>query len=390
MRRGSVSAIINLLEPDLGLQPLTDQRPIGMLPFGGRYRLIDFQLSSVINAGIDNVMVTVPRSGRSVADHLRSGRDWDLNSIRGGLFLSPYNDLKLVAAEKKASLIHHYYDNSILFLKRSQSEYSVVMSTRNVGNIDLQALLRFHEERDRPVTAVYKRVDPQALIPGNTILQLTAKGTATAVIPLSKAKLNPQTKTVAKSMAIYLMSTVDLIELLQSANQRGDLVNLEQLMRQAVMQNSANAFEYTGFQANVHDLKSYYAANMAILDEANYRALFYTPRRIYTKVKNEVPTFFAAGAQCRESLCGTGGYIEGAVAHSVIFRNVLINREVHVQNSIIMQGVRIGAGTTLKYVIADKNAVIGPNLVLTGTAVKPLVIRKGQHVFQQAEVFNRD
>ncbi|MBT8993808.1 glucose-1-phosphate adenylyltransferase subunit GlgD, partial [Lactobacillus delbrueckii subsp. bulgaricus] len=98
----------------------------------------------------------------------------------------------------------------------------------------------------------YKRVDPASLIPENTILQLTAKGEATAVVPMSKAKISPKTKQVAKSMAIYLMSTVDLIELLQSANQRGDMISLEELMRQAVIQHNANAFEYTGFQANIH------------------------------------------------------------------------------------------------------------------------------------------
>lgn len=386
MRRKSVSAIINLLEPAADLQPLTAKRPVGMLPFGGRYRLIDFQLSSVVNAGIQNVLVTVPRSGRSVADHLRSGHDWNLDTIRGGLFLSPYNDLKLVAQDKKAQLIHHYYDNSILFLKRSRSEYSVVMSTRNIGNIDLSALLRYHEERNSPITAVYKRVAPNDLIPENTVLQLTAKGQATAVVPFSEVKLAPGTKQVAKSMAIYLMRTVDLIELLQSADQRGDLVSLEQLMRQAVIQHSANAFEYTGFQANIHDLNSYFAANMAILNEANFRALFYSSRRIYTRIKNEVPTFFASGAQCRESLCGTGGYIEGTVEHSVIFRNVQINRGAHVKNAVIMQGSRIGSGCQLENVLVDKDAVIGPNLILKGRADKPLVIQKGQHVFKQAEV----
>ena len=280
MRREQVSAIINLLEPSDALQPLTAVRPVGMLPFGGRYRLVDFQLSSVINAGIQNVMVTVPRSGRSVADHLRSGRDWSLNTIRGGLFLSPYNDLKLVAPEKKAALLHHYYDNSIQFLKCSQSEYSVVMSTRNVGNIDLKALLRYHEERNSPVTAVYKRVDPASLIPENTILQLTAKGEATAVVPMSKAKISPKTKQVAKSMAIYLMSTVDLIELLQSANQRGDMISLEELMRQAVIQHNANAFEYTGFQANIHDtLRPIWPFWMKLISErySTVRAVF-TPR----------------------------------------------------------------------------------------------------------------
>jgi len=390
MKRGSVSAIINLVEPWEALEPLTTSRPVGTLPFGGRYRLMDFPLSSVINAGIQNVMVTAPRSGRSVADHLRSGRDWNLDTIRGGLFTYPYNDLKLVSPEKKATLIHHYYDNTILFLKRSHSEYSVVMSTRNVGNIDLKALIRYHEERDNPVTTVYKSVDPQTLTPANTILQLTDKGMATAVVPAGKAKLKATTKKAAKNMDIYLMSTVDLIDILQEANRRGDLISLEELMKQAVIQHNANAFEYTGFYANIHDLASYYAANMAILDEDNFRALFYSSRRIYTKVKNEIPTFFAQGSQFRASLCGTGGYIEGQVDHSVIFRNVLINRGSQIKDAVIMQGTRIGAGTKIEHVVIDKNVVIGPNLVLKGRPDQPLVISKGQHIFQQAEVVSSD
>ncbi|MFC6163919.1 glucose-1-phosphate adenylyltransferase subunit GlgD [Lactiplantibacillus dongliensis] len=390
MKRGSVSAIINLVEPWEALEPLTTSRPVGTLPFGGRYRLLDFPLSSVINAGIQNVMVTTPRSGRSVADHLRSGRDWNLDTIRGGLFTYPYNDLKLVSPEKKATLIHHYYDNTILFLKRSHSEYSVVMSTRNVGNIDLKALIRYHEERDNPVTTVYKSVDPQTLTPANTILQLTDKGMATAVVPAGKAKLKATTKKAAKNMDIYLMSTVDLIDSLQEANRRGDLISLEELMKQAVIQHNANAFEYTGFYANIHDLASYYMANMAILNEDNFRALFYSSRRIYTKVKNEIPTFFAQGSQFRASLCGTGGYIEGQVDHSVIFRNVLINRGSQIKDAVIMQGTRIGAGTKIENVVIDKNVVIGPNLVLKGRPEQPLVISKGQHIFQQAEVVSSD
>ncbi|WP_047998633.1 glucose-1-phosphate adenylyltransferase subunit GlgD [Lactiplantibacillus herbarum] len=386
MKRERVSAIINLLEPEDQLQPLTAVRPVGMLPFGGRYRLIDFQLSSIVNAGIQNVMVTVPRSGRSVADHLRSGSDWSLNTIRGGLFLSPYNDLKLVAPEKKLTLIYHYYDDSILFLKRSQSEYTVIMSTRNVSNIDLKALLRYHEERNRPVTVVYKRVARSDLTPENTVLQLTANDEATAVLPLNKLKAAPSTKQLAKSMSIYLLSTVDLIALLQEANQRGAMISLEQLLCQFVIQHTANAFEYTGYQANIHDIQSYFAANMSVLNETNFRALFYSSRRIYTKVKNEVPTFFTTGTRCQDSLFGTGGYIEGQVQHSVVFRNVAINQNTKVKDSVIMQGTRIGTGCQLENVVIDKNAVIGPNLSLKGTPEKPLVIRKGQQLFQQVEV----
>ncbi|VDG20924.1 glucose-1-phosphate adenylyltransferase, subunit [Lactobacillus plantarum JDM1] [Lactiplantibacillus mudanjiangensis] len=390
MKRGSVSAIVNLVEPWAALEPLTTQRPVGTLPFGGRYRLLDFPLSSATNAGIQNVMVAAPRSGRSVMDHLRSGRDWNLDSIRGGLFTYPYNDLQLVSVEKKATLLHHYYDNAMLFLKRSQSEYTVVMGTRNVSNIDLRALTRYHEERDNPITTVYKSIDPNTLAPDHTILQLTAKGMATAVVPADKAKLKKTAKTVAKNLGIYLLSTVDLIDILQEANRRGVLISLEELMMQAVMQQNANAFEYTGFYANIHDVSSYYAANMAILDETNFRALFYSSRQIYTKVKNEVPTFFAQGSQFRASLCGTGGYIEGQVEHSVIFRNVLINRDSQIKDAVIMQGTRIGAGTQIENAVIDKNVVIGPNLVLKGQPNQPLVIRKGAHIFKQTEVVASD
>lgn len=387
MKHNSVSAVINLVEPWEKLEPLTDARPVGTLPFGGRYRLLDFPLSSIANAGIQNVMIASPRSGRSVSDHIRSGNDWNLDTIRGGLFNFPYNDLSLIAPEKKDTLIHHYYDNAILFLKRSNSEYTVVMGTRNICNIDLKALLRYHKERDNRVTTVYKSVDASEVKPTNTVLQLTDNGMATSVVQASKTIPSSEGK-LAKDLNIYLMSTVDLVDILNEANQRGDLISLERLMKQAVIQHNANAFEYTGFYANIHDIPSYYKASMSILKEDNFRALFYSQSQIYTKVKNEIPTFFAKSSQVKGSLCGTGGYIEGKVDNSVIFRNVFINRNSLIQDSVIMQGTRIGVGTTIQNAVIDKNVVIGPNLELKGTPEEPLVIGKGKRIFRQTEVTN--
>lgn len=389
MRHNTVSAIINLVEPWENLEPLTVDRPVGTLPFGGRYRLIDFPLSSITNAGIQNVMIVSPRSGRSVADHLRSGNDWNLDTIRGGLFNFPYNDLSLVAPQKKETLIHHYYDNTILFLKRSSSEYTVVMGTRNICNIDLKALLRYHQERDNPVTTVYKSIDASEADPDTSVLQLTSNGMAAAILPAANENITPnENNKYAKSLKIFLMSTIDLIDLLKEANERGDLISLEDLMLQAVMQHNANAFEYTGFYANVHDIESYYNANMSVLKEDNFRSLLYTQRRIFTKVKNEIPTFFARSSRVKGSLCGTGGYIEGKIDHSVIFRNVFVNRNSEIKDSVIMQGTRIGAGSKIENAIIDKNVVIGPNLKLKGTPEKPIVIGKGQRIFQQKEVTN--
>jgi len=334
-------------------------------------------------------MITSPRSGRSVSDHLRSGNDWNLDTIRGGLFNFPYNDLSLVSPEKRDNLIHHYYDNTILFLKRSNSEYSVIMGTRNICNIDLSALLRYHQERDNPVTTVYKSIEADDIEPDTTVLQVTDNGMATAIVPASNTNVSPTDNgKLAKSLNIYLMSTVDLIDILKEANMRGDLISLERLMLQAVIQHNANAFEYTGFYANIHDIKSYYDASMSVLSEDNFRALFYSQRRIYTKVKNEIPTFFAKSSQVKGSLCGTGGYIEGKIDHSVIFRNVFINRNTEIADSVIMQGTRIGAGTTIENAVIDKNVVIGPNLKLKGTPDNPLVIGKGKRIFRQTEVTN--
>ncbi|WP_125588183.1 glucose-1-phosphate adenylyltransferase subunit GlgD [Companilactobacillus jidongensis] len=387
MKHNSVSAVINLVEPWEKLEPLTIARPVGTLPFGGRYRLLDFPLSSIANAGIQNVMIASPRSGRSVSDHIRSGNDWNLDTIRGGLFNFPYNDLSLIAPEKKDTLLHHYYDNAILFLKRSNSEYTVVMGTRNICNIDLKALLRYHKERDNRVTTVYKSVDASEVKPTNTVLQLTENGMATSVVQASKTFPSSEGK-LAKDLNIYLMSTVDLVDILNEANQRGDLISLERLMKRAVIQHNANAFEYTGFYANIHDIPSYYKASMSILKEDNFRALFYSQRQIYTKVKNEIPTFFAKSSQVKGSLCGTGGYIEGKIDNSVIFRNVFINRDSLIQDSVIMQGTRIGVGTTIENAVIDKNVVIGPNLELKGTPDEPLVIGKGKRIFRQTEVTN--
>ncbi|AEV94584.1 glucose-1-phosphate adenylyltransferase subunit GlgD [Pediococcus claussenii] len=389
MKQGSMCAVINLVEDWENLKPLTNNRPVGTLPFAGRYRLIDFPLSAISNAGIRNVMIEEPSSGRSVQDHIRSGKDWDMDTIRGGIFTFPYNDLDRVSDQRKEEIKYHYYDNEILYLRKTNAEYAVVVGSHNVSDIDLQALLRYHQSRGTFLTVAYKKMSITDLDPNNTVLQLTSKGNASAVVQVVEDNSKQKEQTAAKNLDIYLMSTMDLIDILHDANRKGDISGIDQLLKQAVMQHGASAFEYTGFYANIHDIKSYYDASMNILDEENFRALLYTQRPIYTKVKNEVPTFFTKESKVTGSLCGTGGYVEGTIEHSVVFRNVLINRNATIKNSVIMQGVRIGVGTTVENAVIDKNVVIGPNMKIKGTPEKPVVIQKDEHLFHQREVANK-
>lgn len=386
MKKNRLCAIINLIEPAEALLPLTEQRPLGTLPFAGRYRLLDFPLSCISNAGINTVALFLPRNGRSVGDHVRSGKDWDLDSLRGGVFTFPYNDLAVVAAQQQAEARHHFYDNYIQFLRKSGAEYVVILGTQNVNNIDISALWRYHQQRNNEMTTVYKFLPAEQVAADHQVVTLTEDGKATSILPLAEANIPAAATMVPKSLAIHMIDVRRLIELLQEANRQGQAGGLNLVLKHAVMQNNTSAFEYTGFQANIRSIQEFYAANMQMLLEKNYQALFFSTQQILTKVKNEIPSFFSRDSQVENCLVGTGSYIEGAVTHSVIFRNVLINRRARISDSVIMQGSRIGAGTVIEHAILDKSVVIGPNLKLIGTAEQPLVIGKGQHVYQQKEV----
>jgi len=379
MKTGAITAVIDLNEPDTLLRPLTDYRPIGTLPFAGRYRLIDFPLSAIDNANIRSVGLFLPRSGRSVQDHIRSGSAWNLNSLQGGVFTFPYIAEKDYADPQVRS---RYYDDYIQFLRKSDTQYTVILGTSNVASIDIEALMAYHQLGNSRLTVMYKQVPRQLVEPDDWTLELSELGTTSSVVLAKNHHGDPNTEKLPMFMNVYFMETQDLIDMLVNASERSNFKHLSQLLREAVLENNANAFEYTGYLSPITSIARYYNANMAMLDETNYQSLLFSSRPLQTKSKNEVPTFLAADSQVDGSLVGTGGYIEGQIDHSVIFRNVVVHRDAVVSHSIIMQGSKVSAGSTVRYAILDKGVVIGPNLTLEGTPEQPLIFSKNQRVFQ--------
>lgn len=380
MKTGTIAAIIDLNEVDSALLPLTTYRPIGTLPFAGRYRLLDFPLSAINHANIHSVGLFLPRSGRSVQDHIRSGSSWDLDSLQGGVFMFPY------IAERDyddAATRQRYYDDYLQFLRKSETQYTAVMGSQSIANLDLDALVAYHKAGDSRLTTMYKQVPKSQVDDHDWTVELSEFGTASSIVRAKQHHGQPGVDTLPVFMNVYLLETQDLIDMLVAASEKKHFKRLPQVLREAVLENNANAFEYTGYLATITSLARYYAANMAMLDDTNYQALFYTSRPIETKNKNEVPTFFAKDSAVTSSLVGTGGYIEGTITHSVIFRNVVVHRDATVADSIVMQGSKISAGSEVRYAILDKGVVIGPNLSLIGTPEKPLVFEKNQRVFQQ-------
>lgn len=373
MRQSDICAIIDLNVPDAALKPLTRYRPVGTLPFAGRYRLIDFPLSDIANAGIRDVGLYMPASSRSVQDHIRSGSTWNLDAIVGGIFTFPYVAAKNYDEPRNRQ---RYYDDYLSFLKKSNTRFTVVISGRSIENVNLEEVLQFHIGSHHDLTTLYKRQAATTAQPDEEVLALNADGDVVQITTAQALQTQHAATTLPMAMGIYMLRTNLLIELLQTASLQKEFIRLPAILKAAVTAYHANAYEYTGFYAHINTIQRYYDANMAILDETNYQALLYSQRHIFTKNKNEVPTFFATTADVNNSVLGTGGQIYGQVNESVIFRHVTIAEDAKVDHAIVMQGSTIGAGTQLRYVILDKGVTVGAHLVLAGTPEQPLVFGK--------------
>lgn len=383
MRQNRFCAILDLNERYQALMPLTQFRPVGTLPFAGRYRLVDFPLSSVSNAGIRDVGMYLPKSGRSVQDHIRSGASWNMDTITGGIFYFPYIEDKDYEDPTNQA---RYYDDYLTFLRNSDSLFTVVMGAKNVENINLQEVLQFHLEGNRPLTVLYKRQDPSQVKDFEDTLNISEAGDVTAILKAEQITPDPVNHQLPMDMGVYLLRTSFLVELIQNTAQRNGMVRLYDILHEAVEMYNANAYEYTGFYANINSMQRYFDTNMAMLEEQNYQALLYSQRHIFTKNKNEIPTFFAKSSEVSTSLLGTGCRIEGRVDHSVLFRSATVNRGAVVDQSIIMQGAKVGPQSHLKYVILDKGVVIGSGLNIEGTPEAPLVFAKNSSVLHEADI----
>ncbi|RYM05416.1 glucose-1-phosphate adenylyltransferase subunit GlgD [Sporolactobacillus sp. THM7-7] len=378
MKKNNICGILNLTEEKLAAYPLTLYRPVASLPFGCRYRLIDFPLTSMTTAGVETIGVFANESMRSVYDHVRSGKEWGLDSVNGGLFFfssstagSGMNPIHMGKED-----IYNYYNN-IEFIEKSGAAYVAVMGTRNLCSVDLRAVLRSHIEQGAAITVVYKALDNLSL--EDLTLPCMTIGSDGKV----KTLVSPSDSDGGKALVnteIYLMRSDLLAKLIRHAIAAGEPCDLRDVIQQAMIQLPTVGFEYTGYFRSIHSIKSYYDANMDLLNDAHMTALLKGTQIIHTKVKNEAPTYYGRTSIVRNTLAANGCIIKGAVSDSLIFRNVSIEKDASVDRCIIMQGSSIGIGAELQYVILDKQVIIEPFTRLIGSREQPITIEKNSNL----------
>jgi glucose-1-phosphate adenylyltransferase len=380
MRKNKICGILNLTEPRNVLYPLTLNRPVASLPFCSRYRLIDFPLSSLTSAGVETIGVFLNDSLRSIYDHVRSGKEWGMDSIHGGLFF--FSSITSDPASGQRRLldgdIYNYFKN-LEFIEKSGAEYVAVMGTKMLCNIDVQAIMRNHIEQGADITVVYKKVE-HVDTEDDQHLSCMDIGKDGLVQTLRSCSLQNTEKKAMINMEIYLLKSRLLMRLIRNVVAENEHCNLNDVLHQAIVKLPTNGFEYTGYVKDISSIRSYFNANLDMLQDANLTALLKGSQPVHTKVKNEAPTYYARTSDATDSLVANGCLIKGTVRHSIVFRNVTIEKNAQVKNSLIMQGSYIGTGVELQHVILDKQVRIEANTKLIGTEDKPVVIEKGSVV----------
>ncbi|NMB45948.1 MAG: glucose-1-phosphate adenylyltransferase subunit GlgD [Firmicutes bacterium] len=362
----NVMGLINLVEPTGDMKELTAHRALGAVPIAGRYRLIDFILSNLVNAGIRNVGLIVKDQYRSLMDHLGTGNEWDLDRQRDGLFILPPDQSMESRTYGDMELLYRHLD----YLEKSRQDTVIAGSTAQICNINLSAVLEAHRTQGADITLIYKPNWDQF----NDRCTLLDVGPDRRITGIEVNPIRPRSQNL--SLNICVLSKALLMEMLDQGIARAET----DWMKDALMKNlhhlKVYGYPFTGYVGKVTSLRSYYKTSMALLEPLIWRELFPKERPVYTKVKNEPPTRYQESARVSNSLVANGCIIEGTVENSVLFRGVKISKGSVIRDSIIMQKSVIGEDCVLQNVILDKEVVVTDAKNLVGDPDYPMVLGK--------------
>lgn len=346
---------------------ISRQRTMGSVPFGGRYRMIDFALSNMVNAGITTVGLVTKSNYQSLIDHIGSGKDWDLARKDGGVvLLPPYSDENEGVVNTRLEGLK----GCTGFLKRRKEQYVVLSDSDGVARLNLQKIIAYHEEKHADITVV---THYQNVVETPYYMVFDADETGR----VNEVKINPAP--VGKDnvyINVMIINREYLLNLVTEAIARGYTSFGRDILTKNVDSLKIYAYNFTGYYAGMDSMAAYYSRNMELLDK-DVRDELFGARDVYTKVRDSAPSKYSDGASVKNSLISDGCKIEGEVVNSILFRGVQVAKGAVVKNCIIMQDGYIGEKATLNCVVADKNVVIRDRMNLSGCPQQPYVIKKG-------------
>jgi glucose-1-phosphate adenylyltransferase len=370
-----VIGVVNLGSATVSLGALTRSRSIASVPFGGRYRLIDFPLSNMSNSGLQKVAIFSPQQCRSLVDHLGAGKEWDLDRRHGGLFVLPPVH-EPASMEYKGDLQNLY--GHLDYFDRSKEEIVVVAHSHLIYNVDYQKCIDFHIREKADITMLYSEMPKGSRKKGNqTYLQIADR----RVIGMQRATAQEDVGLDSSHISnlfleSFIINKQRLVQLMKDSISKGKYDLTDDILFAHVNKLKTLAYRHTGHVAVIDSISDYFDASMQLLQPDLYQSLFFHPGLIYTKIKDEPPTKYFESSNVHRALIANGCEIEGTVENSILFRGVKVGKGAQIKNCIIMQKCVIEPGAYIEQAILDKEVVVSEGQILLGNASEPVVLPK--------------
>ena len=354
---------------------LTEKRTMASLPFGGRYRHVDFALSNLSAAGIHHVGIITRHNYQSLMNHIGSGEEWGLELEEGGLeYLTPYAMSRTDNYRGKLESLH----SAMTFLEYGdEDEYAVMIDSAILSNIDLNDVLSAHIASGKALTVVTK----DGIANGNKQLDLALKLNEDGSIADMAVDYVADSSYLA-SMDIFVLSKKWLIKQVKEHIAHA----LYHMDRDLVLglwhadPSSINVYQFKGTAMFNESVEEYFNNSLALTGKDARNDLFHYNHPVYTKVRDRVPTYYGEDCEIENCIVADGCVLEGEAENSVLFRQVTLGKDAEVENCIIMNDTVIGEGAELKYVILDKDVVVRPGAKLIGSPKSPIIIKRGEIV----------
>ena len=348
-------------------------RTLSATRFAGRYRLVDFMLSNMVNSRILSIGMILNSHYQSLISHIGMGKEWDLARKSGGVtFFPPYHadERRSVNSELDGPL-----QRAAEFVAESKAEYVVLADSSVVYNMDYRAAVEAHKKSCADVTAIYTKKTITSTERDNAVaFDIDDTGRVVGVI-----KAPHSTDVINVSLGAYVMRKRFFIQLTAGEKNCGMLRFSGVLLAEALERLNVVAYEFKGYSAHICSIETFFHYNMDMLDIDKRNALFdFEGRRIFTNRRDSLPTKYGKHAEIKNSIIADGCQIEGAVSNSVICRNVRIGPGAVIKNCILQDDTLVGQDAVLDCVIADRSVVISENRSMTGYRTYPVYIERSR------------
>ena len=337
---------------DARLRELVSMRTAASLPFCGRYRVIDFSLSAMRNAGIVDVGVIMQRDYQSLLDHLGGGKAWDMARRTGGL--------RMIAVSS--------------YIKDVKAKYFVLMLGDMCANIDLTIPMEQHRKSGAPITAICTdRADAE----GFRMTYLTDENGKASQILVDAVN----EKEGLLSLEAYIINKDTLLDLMETSRKQSlHRFHKDTLDNWLKAGGKMDIYVHHGYTALIRSVDSYYKANMDMLDSDIRHELFPAERPVFTKAREEVSTYYGVGSYSRNSLVADNCIIDGSIENCIVFSGARIASGAKLKNCIVMNDCIVEAGCSLDHCIVDKDCSFSAGTVLSGNERLPLIVPKGSNI----------